>query len=183
MPISSTSESIQPTRSAKARSKPTKLRLWPVRAAMPAVAITDSSNLFGALEFSQSCTGKGCAAHHWLPDQPGSHGEAGIGARPDRVAGPGRRGAGEFAAPLLARLHPVRSQRPAITAAHRAGPRRRADSADGGGRGARWDGCWRRLGSPRPRRCWPRSPRRSVTAPWWNCTATAWRSSVRSSPA
>ena len=28
-------------------------------AAMPAVAITDSSNLFGALEFSQSCTGKG----------------------------------------------------------------------------------------------------------------------------
>lgn len=26
---------------------------------MPAVAITDSSNLFGALEFSQACAGKG----------------------------------------------------------------------------------------------------------------------------
>src|SRR6195952_1981363 len=28
-------------------------------AAMPAVAITDTGNLFGALEFSQYCTGKG----------------------------------------------------------------------------------------------------------------------------
>src|SRR5215831_1827614 len=28
-------------------------------AAMPAVAITDTANLFGALEFSQACAGKG----------------------------------------------------------------------------------------------------------------------------
>ncbi len=46
-------------------------------AAMPAVAITDSSNLFGALEFSQACTGKGvqpiigCQLSLLRTDKPG----------------------------------------------------------------------------------------------------------------
>ena len=39
--------------------KADKIATLAKEAAMPAVAITDSGNLFGALEFSQSCTGRG----------------------------------------------------------------------------------------------------------------------------
>ncbi len=39
--------------------KPDKIASLAREAGMPAVAITDSGNLFGALEFSQYCTGKG----------------------------------------------------------------------------------------------------------------------------
>ena len=39
------------------------------RPRMPAVAITDSGNLFGALEFSQACAAAGRAADHRLPDR------------------------------------------------------------------------------------------------------------------
>jgi len=40
--------------------KADKLPALAREAGMPAVAITDTSNLFGALEFSQGCTAKGC---------------------------------------------------------------------------------------------------------------------------
>src|SRR3978361_170337 len=40
-------------------SKPDKIAALAKDNAMPAVAITDSSNMFGALEFSQYCVGKG----------------------------------------------------------------------------------------------------------------------------
>ena len=52
-------------------------------AGMPAVAITDSANMFGALEFSQACTAKGRAADHRLPDRARAARKAG-GGRPTR---------------------------------------------------------------------------------------------------
>ena len=58
-PISSTSASIPPTRSARAPSRPDKIPALAHDANMPAVAITDTANLFGALEFSQACAAKG----------------------------------------------------------------------------------------------------------------------------
>jgi DNA polymerase-3 subunit alpha len=48
---------------------------------MPAVAITDTSNLFGALEFSQYCVGRACSrssAASWA-------GAQGVNLPPDPV--------------------------------------------------------------------------------------------------
>ena len=42
-------------------------------AQMPAVAITDTGNLFGALEFSQDLRRQGYPADHRLPARPGAH--------------------------------------------------------------------------------------------------------------
>ena len=39
--------------------RPDKIAALAKADAMPAVAITDTGNLFGALEFSQACVGKG----------------------------------------------------------------------------------------------------------------------------
>ena len=47
--------------------KADKLAGLAAAASMPAVAITDSGNLFGALEFSQACIGVGVQLHR-LPD-------------------------------------------------------------------------------------------------------------------
>ncbi len=49
--------------------KADKIAALAKEAAMPAVAITDTANLFGALEFSQACVGQGRAADHRLPDR------------------------------------------------------------------------------------------------------------------
>ncbi len=56
---SSTFAPTPPTRSAKAPSARTRSRCWQRREQMPAAAITDTGNLFGALEFSQYCVAKG----------------------------------------------------------------------------------------------------------------------------
>ncbi len=58
--------------------KPDKIAALARDAGMPAVAITDSGNLFGALEFSQYCVGKGvqpiigCQVALARPDKPGA---------------------------------------------------------------------------------------------------------------
>ncbi len=59
MPISSISASNSAYSLSEGAIKVDKIATLARDAAMPAVAITDTGNLFGALEFSQYCTGKG----------------------------------------------------------------------------------------------------------------------------
>ena len=147
-------------------------------------AITDTGNLFGALEFSQACAGQGRAAHHRLPDRARARGQPAPAARPGRAAGPGRDGLRQPAAPVLGRLPRNRSRPEAATPArpHRR-PCRRPDPADRRHPRARSAAC-----SPRARsrgRTPARRARRGVPRPHrrWNCTATACRSRPPSSPA
>ena len=58
-PISSTSASTPPTPSREGAIKADKIAALARDAAMPAVAMTDTANLFGGLEFSQACTKQG----------------------------------------------------------------------------------------------------------------------------
>ena len=60
-------------------------------AQMPAVAITDTGNLFGALEFSQYCVGKGIQPIIGCQIALTRDGQPPPAARPDRPAGAGRR--------------------------------------------------------------------------------------------
>jgi DNA polymerase-3 subunit alpha len=61
--------------------KPEKIAALARDGGMPAVAITDTGNLFGALEFSQYCTGKGvqpiigCQITLARPERPGAAGD------------------------------------------------------------------------------------------------------------
>ncbi len=58
-------------------------------AGMPAVAITDTGNLFGALEFSQACAGKGIQPIIGCQIALARADNAAAAARPDGAAGAG----------------------------------------------------------------------------------------------
>ena len=92
-------------------------------AGMPAVAITDTGNLFGALEFSQACAAQGRAADHRLPDRARPRRQPAPAARPAGAAGAGRDRLRQSAAPVLARLPGNRARPEAATSARRASPR------------------------------------------------------------
>ena len=93
---------------------------------MPAVAITDTGNLFGALEFSQACAAKGiqpiigCQLALTRADNPR------LAARADRAAGAGRDRPRQPAAPVLARLPRHRPRPEAAAPVRRASPQHAA---------------------------------------------------------
>ena len=148
-------------------------------AGMPAAAITDSANLFGALEFSQACMKEGvqpiigCQVGLVRTDKPASS--------PDPVVLLAQNPAGLANLQLLSSLgftqsDPADPQLPLRTI---------LDHAEGlmlltgGTRGP----LGRLLGEGRQgdaeamlRTRWRR---RLATAPWWSCTGTAWRWSGR----
>ena len=66
------------------------------------------------------------AADRRLPGRPCPHRPARHATRPGRAAGAGRGGAGQPAAPVIARLRHLRPGRAGVAAAHRARPRGRA---------------------------------------------------------
>src|ERR1700753_4128657 len=84
--------------------KADKIPALALEANMPAVAITDTGNLFGALEFSQACAGKGTPPICRFPDPPEPRRSPGAGPRADRAAGAGRRWPGQPAVPVIARF-------------------------------------------------------------------------------
>src|SRR3954470_13439192 len=58
--------------------RPDKIAALAKEAEMPAAAITDTGNLFGALEFSQYCTGKGIQPIIVCQFARGRSGDAGL---------------------------------------------------------------------------------------------------------
>ena len=173
--------------------KADKLAVLARDAGMPAVALTDTANLFGALEFSQACAAKGVqpimGCQLWLGRE---HLEARGGAAgcdpernaPDpvvalamdargldnlqRLSSLGFLNSDQSGRPCL-RLDTLAGARGRPVPAHRRHPRPGVAPAFGGpARGRR-------------RSCSPRCARPSPTASRSSCTATASRWSVRSS--
>src|ERR1700710_2239120 len=81
--------------------KAEKLAALAAAEGMPAVAITDSSNLFGALEFSQAAAGEGAHPDPGPPPPPAARRPAAASGRADRGAGARRRRLCEPAAAIL----------------------------------------------------------------------------------
>ena len=163
--------------------KAEKIAVLAREASMPAVAITDTANLFGALEFSQACVAKGmqpiigCQIALARPDNPrlppdpvvllaqDATGLANLQRLSSRWVPGNRSGlkpqlALDTIADHAAGLHPAdrRGHRPARAAARR-GP------------------------EPEAERCWRACSRHSPIASRWNCTVMAWRWSAPWSPA
>ena len=95
-------------------------------AGMPAVAITDSNNLFGALEFSQACVAKGVQPIVGCQIALSSDGQSAVGSGPAGAAGAGRGGAEQSAAAEFIRVLETDPSLPAqvsfeTLAAHAAG--------------------------------------------------------------
>ena len=157
--------------------KAEKIPAWR-RGAMPAVAITDTANLFGALEFSQACAAKGI--------QPIIGCQIALSAPTIRACRPTRSccwrrtpRARQPPAAVVARLPGDRS-RPEAAACVRHDRRacRRADPAH-----RRPTGPLARLlaegQKPEAERLLARCSRHSPTASPWNCTATASTANAR----
>ena len=126
------------------------------RTAMPAVAITDTGNLFGALEFSQYCVGKGVQPIIGCQISLARAGKAGAGARSGGAAGAECGGAGEPADAVLGGVSGKRSGGAAARFRAGGGTGRGGVSADrrhagadrapagGGAGGGCGVSCWRR---------------------------------------
>ena len=163
--------------------KADKIPALALEANMPAVAITDTANLFGALEFSQACAAQGHPADHRLPDCSDAFRQSAPAARSDRAAGAGR--------DWLDNLQRLSSRgfldtdpalKPQLAFDDDRRACRRADAADwrhyrsagasaGGGSEA---------GGRAPARALP--ARRSRTASRSNCIAITWTANVRWNP-
>ena len=150
---------------------------------MPAVAITDTANLFGALEFSQACAAKGiqpiigCQIALARTDNPRLPPDPIVLLAQDAT---GLDNLQRLSSRGFLETDPGLKPQLALDAIARAC--RRADPADRRCRRPAGAPARARARSRRPNACSRASWRRFPTAWRWNCTATTSPANARSSP-